>query len=67
MILSWIEHLTFMPEGLLAAVSLPPEMLNELAVPGLAGRPAIADYWSQIMVNNSFTALLYPIQNTETL
>lgn len=31
------------------------------------GRPAIASYWNTVMSNNSFDALLYPIQNTEVL
>ncbi|DBB14631.1 TPA: hypothetical protein ACH3X3_004893 [Trebouxia sp. C0006] len=31
------------------------------------GRPALTEYWTQVMANNSFTALLYPVQNTETL
>ena len=34
---------------------------------GCAGRPALVEYWNQVLTNNSFTALLYPIQNTETL
>ena len=32
-----------------------------------AGRPALVEHWKQVLANNSFTALLYPIQNTEAL
>ena len=32
-----------------------------------AGRPALVDYWNEVLSNNSFTALLYPVQNTEAL
>ncbi|DBA92431.1 TPA: hypothetical protein ACH3X1_002668 [Trebouxia sp. C0004] len=42
------------------------EVLGRQAA-GNHGRPALTEYWTQVLANNSFTALLYPIQNTETL